>query len=518
MVNRVGEGGRMTAAYTTTSDFAVGPSQTLQVTDQDGAWLSPGSSGRPPNLSIEGGLAVIATSAYSGAELYGVRATGDFTGAQFTLGLQSQVRVIEDQVLGKSIPDLAVYGLVATASPNITIGGTILVAATGPAIGIVAPFSSLAGGLTLTQGGVEAVSNLTDAYGIRMDFGGTFHNSFGFVEAHAHTVAVGVTIGGDHGSFYNKGSIVADSDGAASGGYGVAVEWRSAATAGTSGAFTNDGTLRGDYALVVKADVVNPAAVQTFTNNAAMVGKVDLGDAPARLINNGWIDGEVTFGGSSDLYDGHAGSLHAPVYGGGGNDTMLGGSGAESFVVGDGANYLRGGDGHDTIVGGAGFNNVNGNQGDDSIIGRSTVGDWLLGGQGNDHLDASASTGANVLNGNLGADSVTGGSHGDTLRGGQGDDLIHGGSGNDLIFGDLGQNTISGGAGADTFHSGAGAARDLISDFNRAEGDRVQIAPGLTYTTSQAGADVRIEVSNGDTIVLQNTQLSSLTDGWLIQA
>jgi serralysin len=198
--------------------------------------------------------------------------------------------------------------------------------------------------------------------------------------------------------------------------------------------------------------------------------------------------------------------------------TVYGGAGADSIIgAATGANFLRGDDGDDAILGGAGYNNVNGNKGDDTITGKSLVGDWLLGGQGNDQIDASASPGANILNGNIGADTILGGAGNDTLRGGQGDDLIRGGAGDDTFFGDLGNNTITGGAGADTFRNGNGVARDLITDFHQSEGDRVMIAANLTYTPpSQVGADVEIHVSNGDVLVLQNTLLTSLTSGWVV--
>lgn len=220
------------------------------------------------------------------------------------------------------------------------------------------------------------------------------------------------------------------------------------------------------------------------------------------------------FGGADTI---SGGALSDLLRGYGGDDSMSGGDGADSIDGGTGDNVMFGGAGNDQILGGVGFNRVNGNVGADTIAGNSRVGDWLSGGQGNDMIDATASTGHNIINGNIGADTVSGGSAGDTLRGGQGDDVIHGGAGNDLIFGDLGDNTITGGGGADTFHSGNGAAIDTITDFHQAEGDHVFVAAGLTETVSQVGADVRIVISNGDTIVLQNIQQSSLTDGWLIQ-
>lgn len=75
--------------------------------------------------------------------------------------------------------------------------------------------------------------------------------------------------------------------------------------------------------------------------------------------------------------------------------------------------------------------------------------------------------------------------------------------------------TLSGGPGADTFHSFAGAGIDRVIDFNAAEGDRVQLDPGTSYTVAQQGADVVIDLGNGDEMILQNVQLSSLPSGWI---
>jgi Ca2+-binding RTX toxin-like protein len=204
-------------------------------------------------------------------------------------------------------------------------------------------------------------------------------------------------------------------------------------------------------------------------------------------------------------------AARAPNYilGYAGDDTINAGAAPAS-------NTLFGGDGNDSIVAGLAFDRVNGNAGQDTIIGHSDTGDWLLGGQGDDIINASQSTGHNLINGNLGADTLQGGSGGDTLRGGQGDDQITGGSGADWISGDLGVNTLTGGAGADTFHASPG--RDIITDFSLAQGDRVLLDPGVTYQASQANTDVQIDLSNGGHVILQNLQLSTMgaTSGWII--
>ena len=197
--------------------------------------------------------------------------------------------------------------------------------------------------------------------------------------------------------------------------------------------------------------------------------------------------------------------------GGSGNDALHGFSGNDSLSGGAGANTLMGGDGQDTIVGGAGFDQVNGNTGDDLIIGHSQTGDWLSGGQGRDSIDASASTGANILNGNLGNDTLVGGAGADSLRGGQGDDVIHAGAGNDWISGDLGTNTIYGGQGLDTFHAGAG--HDVVNGWRA--GDHIQVDQGVTWQTAQVNGDVHVTFSNGGEMDLIGVQQTSLQSGWI---
>jgi beta-glucanase (GH16 family) len=177
----------------------------------------------------------------------------------------------------------------------------------------------------------------------------------------------------------------------------------------------------------------------------------------------------------------------------------------------DTSNHVRGLAGNDSIVGGSQFNDINGNQGDDTIVGHSNVGDWLLGGQGQDSIDASASNGANIINGNIGADTLIGGSGADTLRGGQGDDVIHVGSGKAWVSGDLGNNTIYGGSGQDTFHASAG--HDVVNGWH--DGDLVQVDQGVTWNATQVNGDVHVAFSNGGEMDLVNTQLQSLHSGWI---
>ena len=224
-------------------------------------------------------------------------------------------------------------------------------------------------------------------------------------------------------------------------------------------------------------------------------------------------DDSMVGGAGDDLLNG------GPAFVGGpdaGNNTIYGGLGNDTILAGAGTNWLRGDDGNDSIQGGSGDDNVNGNKGDDTIDGGSGGGDWLLGGQGNDQITSHASN--DILNGNIGNDTVTGASGDEILRGGQGDDTITGAAGNDWISGDRGNDTLSGGTGADTFHTFSGAGVDRVTDFHTAEGDRVQLDPGTTYTVSQVGANVVVDMGNGDQLILVGVQLFALPQGWIFGA
>jgi serralysin len=94
--------------------------------------------------------------------------------------------------------------------------------------------------------------------------------------------------------------------------------------------------------------------------------------------------------------------------------------------------------------------------------------------------------------------------------------MLFGGLGNDYLSGDLGNDTMTGGAGADVFRAFAGGGMDVITDFNRAEGDQIRLDPGTAYNAVQSGADVIVQLSGGAQVTLQNVQLSALTPGWIV--
>jgi Ca2+-binding RTX toxin-like protein len=180
----------------------------------------------------------------------------------------------------------------------------------------------------------------------------------------------------------------------------------------------------------------------------------------------------------------------------------------------DGDDVLEGLAGDDVLTGGAGDDTLNGGGGLDMVRyteaaagvtvdlrlsgSQDTVGagsdtlssiEQVSGSSFDDTLHGSGS--ANILKGEAGADQLFGYSGTDRLTGGDGDDHLDGGRGDDQLHGDAGRDELTGGVGRDQLFGGAGAdrfvytavaqstvassGRDIIKDFSRAEGDRIDL-------------------------------------------
>ena len=259
---------------------------------------------------------------------------------------------------------------------------------------------------------------------------------------------------------------------------------------------------------------------ETTNAPASLDGSMVWGFTTAQLVNGSGVTvtnttlltSKPTLDGSHPWAGAGGGGGGQSLIGTGGADTLIGGAGPDTVQGGDGQNYLRGGDGDDQIFGGSGFDDAHGNIGNDTVRGGGGN-DWVVGGQNNDLLLGEA--GDDIAYGNLGNDTCDGGAGADLVRGGQGDDSVSGGNDNDWLSGDRGADTISGGLGADIFHSFGDAGVDRVTDFNRAQGDRVQLDPGTQYTVAQSGADTVISMTGGAQMILVGVQQSSLTGDWI---
>ena len=154
----------------------------------------------------------------------------------------------------------------------------------------------------------------------------------------------------------------------------------------------------------------------------------------------------------------------ATLFGGAGNDTLvgglagvnfLGGKHADSILGGSRNDIIFGGDGADTIIGGRGNDRIFGDEGADAIrgwlgndlmygdAGNDTLfgedGDDTLGGDGEDRLffvggtDPTNFAGNDSLRGGAGNDWLVGGRQSATLNDNNGLDTLDGGTGNDIL-------------------------------------------------------------------------------------
>ncbi len=263
-------------------------------------------------------------------------------------------------------------------------------------------------------------------------------------------------------------------------------------------------------------------------------------------------------GGGNDLLRGNAGD--DDVQGGEGDDVLGGGEGSDFLAGGEGndqlfgdagVDELSGGLGNDVLYGGAGGDVMMGGAGDDAyqvdnladtveetaaegsdsvfvlingwtaasgveftyLTGSATV---LFGSEGGDVLVANASDLGSRLFGNGGGDQLWGAGGNDEIWGGAGRDIIRGAGGDDVLNGGAGNDLLVGGAGADRFvYDAPGWGRDEVFDFNRAEGDRIDLR-GSGYDFADLaitviGTTTRVEVE-GDRMDFYNVGGLSAAD------
>ena len=222
----------------------------------------------------------------------------------------------------------------------------------------------------------------------------------------------------------------------------------------------------------------------------------------------------VTGGNSNDLIIGSNANLTDTLSGGNGNDYLEGNAGVDIISGGAGRDIIAGGLGADVLSGGAdgtdmlyyvgsaaavniqltygtttvghggdaegdtlnGFNQISGSAFDDSLT--DTVANTIAFGYNANQFLGNAGNDRLTLGG--GNDYGHGGVGNDTLYGGAGNDTLLGGDGTDYLYGGLGRDVQTGGIGADRFvfwttTESLPTDRDVISDFIRSEGDKIDL-------------------------------------------
>ncbi|MES2946612.1 MAG: FG-GAP-like repeat-containing protein, partial [Pseudomonadota bacterium] len=205
----------------------------------------------------------------------------------------------------------------------------------------------------------------------------------------------------------------------------------------------------------------------------------------------------------------------------GGNDNLSGGNGNDSLIGGAGQDTLTGGAGNDTMLGGDGNDDYHVDSAGDIVIetnavnsGTDTLYSYLSSYTltGNVERGVIKTSAAASLTGNELDNSLYGGIGNDSLNGAAGNDILTGGAGADQLTGGAGRDVMTGGLGADAFLFYTGSGRDIIKDFNRAEGDKISLQSNLNGSGIIDAASALAHVKD-----MWGSALLDLGDGNVIQ-
>ncbi|MEP4199270.1 MAG: hypothetical protein ABJL99_26890 [Aliishimia sp.] len=259
------------------------------------------------------------------------------------------------------------------------------------------------------------------------------------------------------------------------------------------------------------ADVGGDQGIDTFINIENVIG-TDFNDR----INGDMTDNMLFGGKGDDVLVGLAGN--DTLNGGDGDDTLTGSGGNDTLLGGDGADIIDGNGGADHIEGGAGDDDISGSNGLDLILGGEDD-DLIFGNFGRDVIDGGA--GHDDIRAGGSSDVVTGGTGDDTLVGNRGNDMLTGGAGNDVLTG--GNGTGGGDGSRDVFvfmsHEMGGGGFDRIRDF---EDTRDKLDLSLSGYTDFAdvwadaydvGANMEINFEFGGIVLIENFQLAQFSAG-----
>ena len=155
------------------------------------------------------------------------------------------------------------------------------------------------------------------------------------------------------------------------------------------------------------------------------------------------------------------------------------------------------------------FNEFEGMGGDDSIVGNGNTRLAFYNALAGVTVDLNAGTSHGTGSGDVagvgndtfsGAVAVRGSNFADEIFGDAFANILEGRDGDDRLDGRGGADTLTGGNGADTFIFADGGGTDFVTDFNRAQGDMIDVS-GVAVISTFADVQSRATVSGGNTVI-----------------
>ena len=212
---------------------------------------------------------------------------------------------------------------------------------------------------------------------------------------------------------------------------------------GDSGSDTLNGGAGNDFYNEVDADDIINENSNAGIDTVYSIATLTLG----ANLENLYLEGE-------EAIDGTGNELDNIIEGNGGRNALYGGAGNDTLLGIDGGDFLDGGAGNDSYVVSSYDTIVEDvNAGIDSVYAYSS---WTLG-ENVENLTLLSFSGNNPIDG-------TGNELDNTITGNDSNNYLFGGEGNDWLIGADGDDTLEGSAGADTLIGGAG--NDIYSYVN----------------------------------------------------
>jgi Ca2+-binding RTX toxin-like protein len=234
-----------------------------------------------------------------------------------------------------------------------------------------------------------------------------------------------------------------------------------------------------------------PVGLQLAAISGQDIENVYGGDGNDYIVGNS-LNNDLYGGDGNDFISGYSGTFDN-IYGGNGQDTLHG------YTLSD---YISGDNGNDYIEG---FGTLIGGSGSDTITGSAhstTNNNFIYGGDGSDLLQG-ASGAINIIYGDSGDDTLIASSYfsnGDYLNGGTGKDLLYGWFGNDTLDGGSGANNLKGDYGNDTYVVRSDSGGTVISDIY-GNADTLQLSNDVSLSNlRKSGTSLLVDLDNNNLV------------------